>query len=150
MWLTSPQELVCHFFIDKGNDLRHIDLPLRGQLEKISWFHLSKKWRTRFSQNHKRKDVVIMVCITVKKGTECIFMTKRGCEFNGGKCHPVVDQCDGCQRIAEYPTGMYCMSFPDPAIKWKNGVCNMATHMRSQRTAENRKLNPLKASKRAH
>jgi hypothetical protein len=41
------------------------------------------------------------------------------------------------------------MSFPDPAMKWKNGVCNMATHMKSQTTAENHKLNPLKASKRS-
>ncbi|TET92581.1 MAG: hypothetical protein E3J46_01195 [Desulfobacteraceae bacterium] len=91
-----------------------------------------------------------MVCTTVKKGVECIFMTKRGCEFNGGSCHPIVDQCDGCQRIVEYPTGTFCMSFPDPVIKWKNGVCNMATHMKTQTTAENHKLNPLKASKRSH
>ena len=91
-----------------------------------------------------------MVCTTVKKGVECIFMTKRGCEFNGGSCHPIVDQCDGCQRIVEYPTGTFCMSFPDPAMKWKNGVCNMATHMKTQTTAENHKLNPLKASKRSH
>jgi hypothetical protein len=42
------------------------------------------------------------------------------------------------------------MSFPDPAMKWKNGTCNMATHARAQKAAENHKLNPLKASKRSH
>jgi hypothetical protein len=42
------------------------------------------------------------------------------------------------------------MSFPDPALKWKRGVCNMATHAKAQKAAENHKLNPLKASKRSH
>jgi hypothetical protein len=148
--VNISENLVRHFFVDNGNDLRHMGLFPCEQLKKVPWFYLSKRWRMRFSQNFKRKDVVIMVCTTVKKGVECIFMTKRGCEFNGGTCHPVVDQCHGCQRIVEYPTGRFCMSFPDPAIKWKNGVCNMATHMRSQTTAENHKVNPLKASKRSH
>jgi len=75
-------------------------------------------------------------------------MSKRGCQFNGGSCHPIVDQCDGCQRIIEIPTEKYCMSFPDPAIKWKIGVCNMATHIKISNTGNN-KVNPLKASKRS-
>ena len=149
-WLTFPQKLVRHFFIDNGNNLRHINLLLCEQLEKSFLVSPLQRMENWFSQNFKRKDVVIMVCTTVKKGTECIFMTKRGCEFNGGSCHPIVDQCDGCQRIVEYPTGTFCMSFPDPVIKWKNGVCNMATHMKTQTTAENHKSNPLKASKRSH
>ncbi len=91
-----------------------------------------------------------MVCTSVRQGFECIFMSKRGCEFNGGSCHPIVDQCDGCQRIIEIPTGKYCMSFPDPAIKWKNGICNMATHIKINNKKGNNKVNPLKASKRSH
>jgi hypothetical protein len=91
-----------------------------------------------------------MVCTTLRKGHDCIFMTKKGCQFNGGGCHPIVEQCAGCQRIVEYPTGMFCMSFPDPALKWKNGACNMATHVRAQKAAQNHKINPLKASKRSH
>ena len=90
-----------------------------------------------------------MVCTSVRQGFECIFMSKKGCQFNGGGCHPVVDQCDGCQRIIEIPTGKYCMSFPEPAIKWKNGVCNMATHIKTGNTTGNNKVNPLKASKRS-
>jgi hypothetical protein len=98
----------------------------------------------------KRKDVITMVCATLREGHECVFMTKRGCEFNGGRCHTIVEQCDGCQRIVEYPTGKFCMNFPDPSTKWKNGICNMATHVKRNHTADNHKLNPLKASKRAH
>jgi len=90
-----------------------------------------------------------MVCASVRQGSECIFMSKRGCQFNGGSCHPVADQCDGCQRIIEIPTGKYCMSFPDPTIKWKTGVCNMATHIQINNKTGNVKVNPLKASKRS-
>ena len=90
-----------------------------------------------------------MVCSTVREGSECVFMTKRGCEFNGGSCHPIVDQCDGCQKIIEIPTGKYCMSFLDPSVKWKTGLCNMATHIQSTIKKGNNKLNPPKASKRS-
>ena len=89
-----------------------------------------------------------MVCTTVKEGTECFFMTKNGCQFNGGSCHPIVEQCEGCQKIKELPTGKYCLSFPDPAIKWRVGACGMATHMKASKSKGNGRLNPLKASKR--
>jgi hypothetical protein len=90
-----------------------------------------------------------MVCTTLREGAECIFMTKKGCEFNGGSCHPVIDQCDGCQKIVEYPTGKFCMSFPEPSAKWKYGTCNMATHAKITHAKETHRLNPLKASKRS-
>lgn len=90
-----------------------------------------------------------MVCTTVRPGFECMFMTKKGCQYNGGSCHPIVDQCEGCQRIVEYPTGRYCMSFLDPSIKWKNGPCNMATHIETNAKKGTNKINPLKASKRS-
>ena len=91
-----------------------------------------------------------MVCATVRNGFECIFMNKRGCQFNGGSCHAIVVQCDGCQRIVEYSTEKYCMNFPDPAIKWKTGICNMATHVTINNKKESIKVNPIKASKRSH
>ena len=90
-----------------------------------------------------------MVCASVRQESECMFMSKRGCQFNGGSCQPIFDQCDGCQRIIEIPTGKYCMSFPDPSVKWKTGVCNMATHVQINNKTENNKVNPLKASKRS-
>jgi hypothetical protein len=75
-------------------------------------------------------------------------MSKKGCQFNGGSCHPIVEQCEGCQKVKEFPTGKYCLIFPDPAIKWRIGNCNMATHMKAAGTKAQAKVNPLKASKR--
>lgn len=89
-----------------------------------------------------------MVCATLKEGVECFFMNKDGCQFNGGNCHQITEQCEGCQKIKEYPTGKYCLSFPDPAIKWRGRNCNMATHMKVTNGNGNGKVNPLKASKR--
>ena len=73
-----------------------------------------------------------MQCVTIKEGTECAFMTRRGCDFNGGACHAVVEQCNGCERAKQFPEGIFCTVFPDPAVKWRRGVCNMATHMKEQ------------------
>ena len=89
-----------------------------------------------------------MVCQTVKKGTECFFMTKKGCSFNGGKCHEIVEKCEGCDRISEYPSGRFCSSYPYPEKKWQNGGCNFATHIKSETPKEGKRLNALKASKR--
>ncbi|MBN1830618.1 MAG: PxxKW family cysteine-rich protein [Deltaproteobacteria bacterium] len=89
-----------------------------------------------------------MVCTTIKKGVDCFFMTNNGCQFNGGSCHTIVEQCIGCQKILDLPTGQYCQSFPDPAMRWRIGRCSMATHAKSTPSKVNGKLNPLKASKR--
>lgn len=75
-------------------------------------------------------------------------MSKSGCSFNGGACHIIVEACEGCQKVIEYPTGKYCMVFPDPSAKWRRGACNMATHVQTATKKENTKINPLKASKR--
>ena len=93
--------------------------------------------------------VMLMKCATVKEGIECAFMAKNGCNFNGGTCHTIIEQCRGCERAVEFPNGTYCISFPDPSVKWRRGVCNMATHMKAQTKSKEAKLNPLKASKRA-
>ena len=90
-----------------------------------------------------------MLCTSVKQGRDCSFMTKKGCEFNGGTCHAIVEQCEGCQKANDFSTGKYCISFPDPAAKWRKGRCNMATHVqKAVEKKENGKLNPIKASKR--
>ncbi|MCF8082516.1 MAG: PxxKW family cysteine-rich protein [Deltaproteobacteria bacterium] len=89
-----------------------------------------------------------MVCQTVKHGHDCFFMTKKGCSFNGGTCHIIVEACEGCQKVIALPTGKYCQAFPDPAAKWRVGNCNMATHLQATAGKENGKINPLKASKR--
>ena len=89
-----------------------------------------------------------MVCTTAKEGVDCAFMSKKGCKFNGGNCHIIVEQCEGCQKVFEGPTGKYCLIFPDPTIKWRAGNCNMATHVKASNEKATGKLNPLKASKR--
>jgi uncharacterized protein DUF6811 len=90
-----------------------------------------------------------MICTTVREGLECPFMTKKGCSYNGGACHEAVEACEGCGRSKEFTSGWFCTSFPEPATKWKNGNCNMATHVTAQIATNKVKINPLKASKRA-
>ena len=89
-----------------------------------------------------------MVCQTVKVGTECIFMKKSGCSYNGGRCYPIVESCKGCERAIEYTAGMYCKTYCEPSIKWTKGACTFATHIKKEVKEDNFKLNPLKASKR--
>ena len=91
-----------------------------------------------------------MVCTTVREGFECPFMTAKGCSYNGGICHEIVKQCDGCSRVSEYSSRWYCTAYPDPSLKWKNGECNIASHVTRASSAKNGKLNPLKASKRGN
>jgi len=69
-----------------------------------------------------------LVCTTIKEGMECPFMTTSGCSYNGGICHEIVEECNGC----------------------KVGKCNMATHVASESKGSKVKINPLKASKRAN
>jgi hypothetical protein len=89
-----------------------------------------------------------MRCEIVKPGVDCTFMTKKGCSFNGGKCKPVVDACQGCDRTLSFEEALYCTSFPDPQIKWRRGNCNLASHVKTEKQDNGQKINPLKASKR--
>jgi hypothetical protein len=90
-----------------------------------------------------------MICDTIRKGNECAFMTAKGCGYNGGLCQEIVEQCKGCNRAAELASGWYCASCPEPTLKWKNGNCNLATHVATAAAGNKQKINPLKASKRA-
>ncbi len=91
-----------------------------------------------------------MVCTTVRNGQECPFMAKQGCSYNGGICHEIVAQCEGCDRKLSFSDGWYCASSPEPTLKWKNGNCNIATHVSTVGKGTAQKLNPLKASKRGN
>jgi len=90
-----------------------------------------------------------MICVTLKSGTECLFMKKAGCSYSGGKCLTIVENCEGCTRIIEFETGKYCSSFPAPAQKWQKGICSMSSNVKKTKAVEEQKINPLKASKRA-
>lgn len=89
-----------------------------------------------------------MICTTIRKGQDCAFMTAQGCSYNGGSCYPIVEQCNGCSRPQQFEAGWYCASCPEPSKKWKNGNCNLATHVVKEAKASGQKINPLKASKR--
>jgi hypothetical protein len=75
-------------------------------------------------------------------------MSAQGCSFNGGSCHTVVEQCEGCAQIKEYGSGQYCLTYGNPAAKWNLGRCNFATHLKDAKK-DDKKINPLKASKRS-
>lgn len=92
----------------------------------------------------------MLACNIVKVGKPCVFMKKNGCSYNGGSCHSVVEACTGCAHMETFPQGNFCRVFAEPALKWASGACNMATHLqRIQEETGGKKLNPLKASKRA-
>jgi hypothetical protein len=75
--------------------------------------------------------------------------TDAGVKVNGVVCQPIVDKCDGCDRIRGFEDQKYCVSYPVPAGKWRmGGRCNFATHIQKE-AAKAVKVNPLKASKRA-
>ena len=61
---------------------------------------------------------------------------------------PIVEQCDGCDRVREFESEKFCSSYPNPNSKWAGGRCNFATHTKTEVAAQ-AKVNPLKASKRA-
>ena len=90
-----------------------------------------------------------MQCATIKDGTECTFMVKTGCSFSGGRCLTVVEQCEGCGNVKEYPAGVFCTVFANPSSKWSLGRCNFATHIKTEAKKDEKMLNPLKASKRS-
>jgi predicted amidophosphoribosyltransferase len=91
-----------------------------------------------------------MVCTTIRNGVECTFMTAQGCSYNGGLCHETVETCNGCNRVQEFSSGWYCTACPEPSLKWKNGNCNLASHVTIEKAGAKQKINPLKASKRGN
>lgn len=68
---------------------------------------------------------------------------------NGVECQPIIDKCEGCERTTEYEGAKYCKSYPVPERKWSGRVCNFATHAKIETASDGKKVNPLKASKRA-
>lgn len=93
----------------------------------------------------------MLACATLKQGKPCIFMKKSGCSYNGGRCHVIVEACQGCDRVEVYAAGSFCSVFAEPESKWIGGSCNMASHVQKAVEDEGaaKKVNPLKASKRS-
>ena len=74
--------------------------------------------------------------------------TAEGVVVNGFVVSPVIDKCEGCDRIRAVEGENFCSSYASPASKWSGGRRNIATHVKVQ-VAAAAKVNPLKASKRA-
>jgi hypothetical protein len=91
-----------------------------------------------------------MICQTTKAGIDCVFMTKKGCGFNGGSCHIIIEKCESCTKIMTLAAGQYCKVYPDPTSKWVAGRCPTASHVKREVAEAAQKINPLKASKRAN
>ena len=75
-------------------------------------------------------------------------LTAEGMLYNGFVCQPVVEKCEGCDRVRPFEGQSFCYTYPQPASKWSLGRCNFATHVKAEASAKV-KVNPLKASKRA-
>ncbi len=43
---------------------------------------------------------------------------------------PIVEKCDGCDRIAGEGDSKTCTAFAFPDTKWRLGNCSMATHIK--------------------
>ena len=77
-------------------------------------------------------------------------MTDAGLSYKGVIMEPIVEKCEGCDRVAVVEEGKYCHTYAQPAKKWSSGFCNFATHVRAEVDKAGKvKVNPLKASKRA-
>ena len=75
--------------------------------------------------------------------------TSNVAKFSDGSFLPIVEQCEGCERIVEVDDGKFCDTFKNPAAKWRLGICNFATHAKPEVTIVKIRVNPLKAAKRA-
>ena len=70
-------------------------------------------------------------------------------KYAAGSFQPIVERCEGCERIVEENNTKYCRTYLNPAAKWRQGMCNFATHAKPELKLVKVRVNPLKASKRA-
>lgn len=69
--------------------------------------------------------------------------------FSERNFQPVIEKCEGCERIVEESGSQFCRSYLKPESKWRLGICNFATHAKPEITVTKVRINPLKAAKRA-
>ena len=70
-------------------------------------------------------------------------------DYNDGKFQPIIEKCEGCERIVEDTGKHFCKSYINPEAKWRLGICNFATHAKPEIKITKVRINPLKAAKRA-
>ena len=69
--------------------------------------------------------------------------------ISNGSFSPIVEKCNGCERVVEFNAVQYCKTYASPSAKWRLGICNFATHVKPEIVTAKTRVNPLKASKRA-
>lgn len=69
--------------------------------------------------------------------------------FSERNFQPVVENCEGCERVVEESGAKFCRSYLKPEAKWRLGICNFATHAKPEIEIATVRINPLKAAKRA-
>jgi len=89
----------------------------------------------------------------------CTHRTKDGACTRPGKCLPCTDKCIKdqnenyeirCERTMIHGEVSYCISYPDPSLLWGRPYgCPMGFHRQVRKGEIQRKLNPIKAAKRA-
>lgn len=76
-------------------------------------------------------------------------MQQNAASFKERNFKNIIEKCEGCERVVEEDGGKYCLSYLNPAAKWRIGLCNFATHAKPEITVTKVRVNPLKAAKRA-
>lgn len=76
-------------------------------------------------------------------------MQEAAATYTNGDFKPIIDKCDGCERVVEESGNKYCKTYLNPEAKWKLGICNFATHEKPEIVVAKVRINPLKAAKRA-
>ena len=76
-------------------------------------------------------------------------MQEAALKYSAGEFKPVVEECEGCERIVDEAGTQFCKTYLNPSAKWKLGICNFATHKKPEIVVAKVRINPLKAAKRA-
>ncbi len=84
----------------------------------------------------------------MSKALENAVKTDAGVVLNGMTLKPIIEKCEGCDRVRFFEEEKFCQAYPNPERKWVGDRCNFATHIKATAKAA-AKVNPLKASKRA-
>lgn len=54
----------------------------------------------------------------------------------GYECQPVIDKCEGCEKIENG----YCQVYIFPEAKWRVGDCPMATHLKKKELSKKEQM----------
>ena len=61
----------------------------------------------------------------------------------------IIEKCVGCNKAIKIDDVYKCKVYSNPLSKWSYGInCPMATHIKKEKIIIEKKLNPIKASKK--